>query len=99
MTAAAAVAGFCMGNCPVATGVLAQALLLQAPTGRCVQPGEVPSDNLSMVQLPAIECVPFQRPQQHPAVLNSSREHVQPDISEGSFILYHETATKILLLV
>lgn len=98
MTAAAAVAGFCMGKLPSSNWSVGT-LLLQAPTGRCVQPGEVPSDNLSMVQLPAIECVPFQRPQQHPAVLNSSREHVQPDISEGSFILYHETATKILLLV
>lgn len=73
--------------------------LLQAPTQRCVQPGELQVTQSSMLQLPAVECVPSQRPQQHLAMLNSSWEHVQPDISGGSFILYHETTTKILLLV
>lgn len=49
--------------------------------------------NSSMLQLPAMECVPFQRPQQHLAMHNSSWEHIQPDISDGSFLLYHETTT------
>lgn len=73
--------------------------LLQAPTQRRVQPGEVQVTQPSMLQLPAKECLPFQRPQQRLAMLNSSWEQVQPDISGGSFILYHETTTKILLLV
>lgn len=42
--AAAAFARFCTGKLPSTHWMLAQALLLQAPTWKCVQPGEVPSD-------------------------------------------------------
>lgn len=93
-------------SCRVLHGETAQCQLERwhrlSPAGTnremCSAWGDAKWHNPSMLQLPAMRCVPVQRPQQHLPMLNSSWEHVQPDISGGSFILYHETTTKILLL-
>lgn len=99
MTAAAAVAGFCMGKLPssnwsVGTG--------SPPAGTnremCSAWGGAKCQPLNGAIASHGVCA-FSKTPIAPRVLNSSREPVQPDISEGSFILYHETTTKILLLV